>query len=87
MEHTMAEQIQNFMRSKRSLSLRDVNGFALVLFALTATFTLTTLTEANYRAQDAERAAAAQAEDVMSVKTASMSGYICDRDQQHEWAG
>ena len=87
MEHTMAEQTQDIVRSKRSLSLRDVNGFVLVLFALTATFTLTTLTEADYRAQEAERVAATQAEDTMSVKTALSTGYICNPDQEHQWAG
>lgn len=63
----MAEQSKTTTLPRRGLTLRDVNGLFFVLLALGITMAFATLTEANYRAEDA-RVAAEQAEQVRLAK-------------------
>jgi hypothetical protein len=58
MEPTMADRSQFKTDRPSRLSWRDVNGLAFVILALGATIAFATLTEANYRAEDAKMAAA-----------------------------
>ncbi len=71
----LAGLLRGTAATKRRLQLSDINGMVLAVLALTLTIVSTTLSEARFRAADADRAR-------IEATTAAAATRVCDRGGQ-----